>query len=55
MGAESWEFHIAPPLVNFGTDDQKKRFSPDVLAGKSRFSLGSRSLMVGRVLPLALN
>jgi len=30
----------APPLINFGSDDQKKRFLPDMLAGKSRFCLG---------------
>lgn len=30
----------APPLVNFGTDEQKTRFMPDVLSGKSRFCLG---------------
>ncbi|KAK4949984.1 hypothetical protein LTR10_011826 [Elasticomyces elasticus] len=30
----------APPLINFGSDDQKKRFLPDMLTGKSRFCLG---------------
>lgn len=30
----------APPLVNFGTEQQKERFLPDVLHGKSRFCLG---------------
>ncbi|ETI26970.1 hypothetical protein G647_10069 [Cladophialophora carrionii CBS 160.54] len=30
----------APPLINFGTDEQKSRFLPDVLSGKSRFCLG---------------
>ncbi|KIX04367.1 uncharacterized protein Z518_05235 [Rhinocladiella mackenziei CBS 650.93] len=30
----------APPLVNFGTDEQKNRFLPDVLSAKTRFCLG---------------
>lgn len=30
----------APPLVNFGSREQKDRFMPDVLTGKSRFCLG---------------
>lgn len=30
----------APPLVNFGSDQQKRRFLPDVLKGRSRFCLG---------------
>jgi alkylation response protein AidB-like acyl-CoA dehydrogenase len=30
----------APPLVNFGNDEQKRRFLPDVLHGRSRFCLG---------------
>ncbi|KAH7385814.1 acyl-CoA dehydrogenase/oxidase [Pyrenochaeta sp. MPI-SDFR-AT-0127] len=29
-----------PPLVNFGNADQKRRFLPDVLQGRSRFCLG---------------
>lgn len=29
-----------PPLVNFGNAEQKRRFLPDVLQGKSRFCLG---------------
>lgn len=30
----------APPLVHFGSQEQKDRFLPDVLAGRSRFCLG---------------
>jgi alkylation response protein AidB-like acyl-CoA dehydrogenase len=30
----------APPLVNYGTHEQKIKFLPDVVAGKSRFCLG---------------
>lgn len=30
----------APPLINFGTPDQKRKFLPDVYKGKTRFSLG---------------
>lgn len=30
----------APPLVNFGSSEQKRRFLPDVLQGLSRFCLG---------------
>jgi len=30
----------APPLVNFGTSEQKSKFMPDVLSGRSRFCLG---------------
>lgn len=30
----------APPLVNFGSPEQKRRFLPDVLQGRSRFCLG---------------
>lgn len=30
----------APPLVNYGSHDQKRRFLPDVLQGRSRFCLG---------------
>ncbi|KAK0647596.1 Acyl-CoA dehydrogenase apdG [Lasiodiplodia hormozganensis] len=29
-----------PPLLNFGTEEQKRRFLPDVLAGRTRFCLG---------------
>lgn len=29
-----------PPLLNFGTLEQKRRFLPDVLAGRTRFCLG---------------
>jgi alkylation response protein AidB-like acyl-CoA dehydrogenase len=29
-----------PPIVNFGTEEQKKRFLPDVATGKIRFCLG---------------
>ena len=29
-----------PPLVNYGTDEQKKRWLPDILRGTSRFCLG---------------
>lgn len=30
----------APPLINFGTAEQKQRFLPDMLAGRTRFCLG---------------
>jgi alkylation response protein AidB-like acyl-CoA dehydrogenase len=30
----------APPLVNFGTTEQKRKFLPDVITGRSRFCLG---------------
>ncbi|OAL53605.1 acyl-CoA dehydrogenase NM domain-like protein [Pyrenochaeta sp. DS3sAY3a] len=30
----------APPLVNFGSAEQKRKFLPDVLQGRSRFCLG---------------
>jgi alkylation response protein AidB-like acyl-CoA dehydrogenase len=30
----------APPLVNFGNEEQKRRFLPDVLRGQTRFCLG---------------
>lgn len=30
----------APPLINFGNDEQKARFLPDMLTGKTRFCLG---------------
>ncbi|KAF4311168.1 Acyl-CoA dehydrogenase conserved site [Botryosphaeria dothidea] len=30
----------APPLLNFGTEEQKRRFVPDILAGRTRFCLG---------------
>jgi hypothetical protein len=30
----------APPLVNYGSHEQKRRFLPDVLQGRSRFCLG---------------
>lgn len=30
----------APPLINFGTAEQRHKFLPDMLAGKSRFCLG---------------
>lgn len=30
----------APPLINFGTPEQKKRFLPDVILGRTRFCLG---------------
>lgn len=30
----------APPLLNFGTEEQKRRFVPDMLAGRTRFCLG---------------
>ncbi|PSN66692.1 acyl-CoA dehydrogenase NM domain-like protein [Corynespora cassiicola Philippines] len=29
-----------PPLINFGTEEQKKRWLPDVLRGRVRFCLG---------------
>jgi alkylation response protein AidB-like acyl-CoA dehydrogenase len=29
-----------PPVVNFGSKEQKRRFLPDVLKGKTRFCLG---------------
>lgn len=29
----------APPLVNFGTDEQKQQFLPAILSGKKRFCL----------------
>jgi len=30
----------APPLVNFGTVEQKKKFLPGILNGSTRFCLG---------------
>ena len=30
----------APPLVHFGTAEQKEKFLPDILTGRSRFCLG---------------
>jgi alkylation response protein AidB-like acyl-CoA dehydrogenase len=30
----------APPLVHFGTPEQKQKYLPDVLSGRSRFCLG---------------
>ncbi|KAH0842315.1 hypothetical protein AYO21_00067 [Fonsecaea monophora] len=30
----------APPLINFGSEEQKMRFLPDVILGRSRFCLG---------------
>jgi alkylation response protein AidB-like acyl-CoA dehydrogenase len=30
----------APPLINFGTDEQKRQFVPGILDGSSRFCLG---------------
>ncbi|OAP55003.1 hypothetical protein AYL99_10703 [Fonsecaea erecta] len=30
----------APPLINFGSEEQKAKFLPDVITGKSRFCLG---------------
>jgi alkylation response protein AidB-like acyl-CoA dehydrogenase len=30
----------APPLINFGTEEQKRRFVPSILNGKTRFCLG---------------
>lgn len=30
----------APPLINFGSEVQRKRFLPDMLSGKTRFCLG---------------
>lgn len=30
----------APPVINFGTVAQRRKFLPDMLAGKSRFCLG---------------
>lgn len=30
----------APPLINFGTEGQRKRLLPDMLSGKTRFCLG---------------
>jgi alkylation response protein AidB-like acyl-CoA dehydrogenase len=30
----------APPLINFGTEAQKRRFVPSILNGSSRFCLG---------------
>ncbi|KAF2824422.1 acyl-CoA dehydrogenase NM domain-like protein [Ophiobolus disseminans] len=30
----------APPLVNYGSHEQKRKFMPDVLQGRSRFCLG---------------
>jgi alkylation response protein AidB-like acyl-CoA dehydrogenase len=30
----------APPLVNYGSNEQKRKFLPDVLHGRSRFCLG---------------
>ncbi|KAH7063488.1 acyl-CoA dehydrogenase/oxidase [Macrophomina phaseolina] len=29
-----------PPLLNFGSEEQKRRFLPDVLTGRTRFCLG---------------
>ncbi len=36
-----------PPVVNFGTAEQKRRFIPDVLKGKKRFCLGVTEPSVG--------
>jgi alkylation response protein AidB-like acyl-CoA dehydrogenase len=30
----------APPLINFGTEEQKRRFVPSILNGNIRFCLG---------------
>lgn len=30
----------APPLINYGTEAQRKKFLPDMLSGKTRFCLG---------------
>lgn len=30
----------APPLINFGNTEQRRRFLPDMLTGKTRFCLG---------------
>lgn len=29
-----------PPVINFGNEEQKRRFLPDMLTGKARFCLG---------------
>lgn len=29
-----------PPVINFGTEEQKRRFLPDMLKGQTRFCLG---------------
>lgn len=29
-----------PPVINFGNTEQKQRFLPDMLTGKTRFCLG---------------
>jgi hypothetical protein len=29
-----------PPLINFGSEEQKRRLLPDLIAGRSRFCLG---------------
>ena len=29
-----------PPLINYGTDEQKNRFLPGVIDGRTRFCLG---------------
>ncbi|KAF7177603.1 hypothetical protein CNMCM7691_005932 [Aspergillus felis] len=29
-----------PPVINFGNEEQKRRFLPDILTGKARFCLG---------------
>lgn len=30
----------APPLINFGTNEQKRRFVPSIMDGTARFCLG---------------
>jgi alkylation response protein AidB-like acyl-CoA dehydrogenase len=39
-GLTGGNIYGAPPLVNFGTSEQKRRFLPDILKGKKRWALG---------------
>jgi alkylation response protein AidB-like acyl-CoA dehydrogenase len=38
-GLTGGNIYGAPPLVNFGTPEQKSRFLPDILKGNKRFAL----------------
>ncbi|GAB1217468.1 hypothetical protein ATERTT37_006707 [Aspergillus terreus] len=37
----------APPVINFGSEEQKRRFLPDMLQGRTRFCLGVTEPDVG--------